>query len=211
MNKVLYSALFGSIYDDFKDPVIITPGWDYVMFTDQPITSSVWDIRQVPIIDTPQRTARYYKIMGWFEWQYSMWIDGSFTINKDLNEWWTERFISPFSCAKHPLRTDIYREAEYCVMVGRGDNGKVAEQLARYKELKVPEYKGIITSGILMRENTVPCIELCKAWWDELSSQSVRDQLAFAFVSRDIDWIHRYVWDYTQSREFIYKKHKHLR
>lgn len=210
--KVIYTALFGD-YEELKEPVIITPGWDYICFTDQQIKSDTWKIIPAKVIDTPQRTARWFKIMGWIDWQYSMWIDASFLINKDLNDWWEERFVSPFAAAKHPLRSCVYHEANSCIVNNRGDNGKVVAQIERYRSLGFPQHTGVITSGILLRENTPDCIKLHEEWWKELSEQSVRDQLSFAFVSHGIDWIHTYRWDYAESRQkdFIYSKHKHLR
>lgn len=208
--KICYTAIF-SDYEELKEPTIVPDGWRFVCFTDQPLTSPVWEIVKMDVIDTPQRTARWVKIMGWIDWQYSMWIDASFEIKIDLNEWWSLRFKPPFSAAKHPLRSDIYREAESCIVNGRGDNGKVIVQAAKYKAMGFPEYSGIITSGILLRENTPECIKLHEAWWKELNEQSVRDQLSFAFVSHGIDWVNTYTWDYSQSKEFVYSKHKHLR
>jgi hypothetical protein len=206
MNKVCYTAIF-SDYEELKEPDPVTPGWDYICFTDQPITSNVWQISKMDVIDTPQRTARWVKIMGWIDWKYSMWVDASFHIKKDLNVWWEERFVSPFSAAKHPLRTDIYAEARSCIVNNRGDNGKVFLQEQKYREHLFPMNTGIITSGIILRENTEDCINLHEAWWKELSEQSVRDQLSFAFVSYGIPWINTYRWDYSQSKEFIYIKH----
>ncbi len=206
MNKVCYTAIF-SDYEELKEPDPVTPGWDYICFTDQPITSETWQIMKMDVIDTPQRTARWVKIMGWIDWQYSMWIDASFHIKKDLNEWWAERFVSPFSAAKHPLRTDIYAEARSCMVNNKGDNGKVYLQEQKYREHLFPMNTGIITSGIMLRENTPECIKLHEAWWKELSEQSVRDQLSFAFVSYGVPWINTYRWDYSQTKEFIYTKH----
>lgn len=209
-SKVCYTAIF-SDYEELKEPDPVTPGWRYVCFTDQPLQSDVWEIIQVKCNDTPQRTARWYKIMGWIDWEYSMWIDASFYIKKDLNDWWAERFVTPFAAARHPLRTDIYAECRSCIVNNRGDNGKVLLQEHRYKQMLFPQNTGIITSGILLRENTTENIKLHEAWWKELSEQSVRDQLAFCFVSYRIPWVNTYKWDYTQSKEFIYTKHKHLR
>ena len=104
--KVCYTAIF-SDYEELKDPAIIPEGWRFVCYTDQPLKSDVWEIVQMNVIDTPQRTARWVKIMGWIDWQYSMWIDASFQININLNDWWALRFVSPFSAPKHPLRSDI--------------------------------------------------------------------------------------------------------
>jgi len=114
--KVCYTALFSN-YEELKEPSIISEGWRYVCFTDQPLKSDVWEIVPMDVIDTPQRTARWVKIMGWIDWQYSMWVDASFQINKCLNEWWQQRFIAPFSCAKHPLRTDIYHEVRSALLM----------------------------------------------------------------------------------------------
>ena len=206
MDKVCYTAIFSN-YEELKEPNPVTPGWRYVCFTDQPLTSPVWEIVPMDVVDTPQRTARWCKIMGWIDWQYSMWIDASFIIRKDLNEWWGARFKTPFSAARHPLRSDIYAEARSCVVNNRGDNGKVQLQENKYRALGFPMNTGIITSGIMLREKTPECIKLHEAWWQELSEQSVRDQLSFAFLSHGIDWINTYQWDYSQSKEFIYTKH----
>lgn len=209
--KIIYTAIFGD-YEELKEPSIISEGWQYICFTDQPLKSDIWEIRPFKVIDTPQRTARWLKIMGWIDWQYSMWIDASFQINQDLNEWWDKRFISPFSCARHPLRSSIYAECTSCINNHRGDNGKVLAQHKKYFDLKVPGTTGIITSGILLRENTPENIALHEAWWTEISEQSVRDQLAFAFVSWQRGFTpNLYQWDYSQSKEFKFIRHKHLR
>jgi hypothetical protein len=33
--KAVYTFIFGD-YDDLKSPTIMTPGWDYICFTDDP-------------------------------------------------------------------------------------------------------------------------------------------------------------------------------
>ena len=204
--KVCYTVLFGD-YEELKEPTIISDGWRYVCFTDQPLKSDVWEIVTVKITEDAQVMARWYKIMGWIDWQYSMWIDASFQINKDLNDWWAERFVSPFSCAKHPLRNDIYQEGRNCIINGRGNAADIQKQMEKYYKLQFPENQGIITSGILLRENTQANIELHERWWKELVEGSTRDQISFAFVSHGIDWITTYKWDYSQSKEFKYHKH----
>jgi len=206
MDKVCYTAIF-SDYEELKDPAIIPEGWRFVCYTDQPLKSNVWEIVQMNVIDTPQRTARWVKIMGWIDWRYSMWIDASFQININLNDWWALRFVSPFSAPKHPLRSDIYAEARSCIVNNRGDNGKVYLQEQKYRQYLFPMNTGIITSGIMLRENTPECVKLHEVWWKELSEQSVRDQLSFAFISYRIPWVNTYHWDYSQSKEFKYIKH----
>jgi len=206
--KVCYTAIFGN-YDDLKEPVIISEGWKYICYTDQPFTSSVWDVVHTPVPDgiDPQRYARWFKIMHWIDWEYSMWVDAAFQINIDLNDWWKRTFEMPFSCAKHPLRTCVYREIASCIANNRGMADELLKQEQAYKDEGVPDHNDrIITSGVLMRKNTPTCIELCEKWWDEVAAHSVRDQVAFAKVSIGYK-IHTFVWDYSQSKELKYIKH----
>jgi len=212
MDKIVYTAIFGN-YDDLKEPTIITPGWQYICYTDQPLTSPIWQVVHTPVPDwtTPQRYARWFKIMHWVDWQYSVWIDAAFQINVDLNDWWGRWFVLPFSCAKHPLRTCVYREIESCIVGNRGDVAELRKQQDDYKNEGVEPYNNrIITSGMLLRHNTTECIELCEKWWAEVAKYSTRDQVAFAKVSIGYR-IHTFVWDYSQSRELKYIKHKQLR
>ena len=211
-SKVCYTAIFGD-YEELKTPAIIPDGWRFICYTDQPLQSDVWEIVHMDCIDTPQRTARWVKIMAWIDWEFSMWVDASFRILVDLNDWWALRFKSPFSAARHPLRSDIYAESRSCVINNRGDNGKVQLQEDKYRLLAFPMNTGIITSGIMLRENTPDCIKLHEAWWKELSEQSVRDQLSFAFVSYKSPLVHTYIWDYGSKaqKDFIYSQHYHNR
>lgn len=208
--KICYTALFGN-YEDLKEPTVITPGWLYICFTDQPIVSKVWEVVHRDVFIGARRTARWFKIMGWIDWQYSMWVDASFQINVDLNTWWDEHFKPPFSCAAHPLRNDIYDECRSCVASNRGEALLIEQQNIRYRAMSFPTNKGIIQSGIMLRENTPENIALHEAWWKELDSNSTRDQIAFAFVSLNSDIVNTYKWDYSQSKEFKYIKHYHLR
>jgi len=211
--KTVYTAILGSQYDDLNEPTVISTGWRYVCYTDQPLESKIWEIVQVTVPDglTPQRYARELKIMGWIQWQYSIWLDASFTINIDLNLLWNNYFRSPFTAPRHPLRHCVYHEIDSCVANGRGDAKELLAQKEAYKEAGIPNHgNNIITSGLLMRENTPGCIELCSEWLKELQQWSVRDQVAFGRVSIGKEF-YTFNWDYSQSRELKYTVHKHLR
>lgn len=207
MRKVIYTALF-SDYEELKEPTVLSPGWEYVCFTDQPLQSKVWQIIQKPLINNdPQRTARYYKLMGWHEWENSLWLDAAFQINMDINLLWNNYFRPPFTAPKHPIRTCIYNEIDSCIANNRGETSKLLIQKDIYLKANVPRFgNNIITSGVLMRQRTESVIELCKLWWDELSLHSVRDQVAFAKVSIGHEF-HTFNWDYSQSKELKYIKH----
>lgn len=208
--KVCYTAIFGN-YEELKEPKEVTTGWRYICYTDQSLQSDVWEIKNKAADGmTPQMMARYYKLMGWTEWDQSVWIDASFVINMDLDLWWQLHFRKGFSAPWHPLRNCIYAEGAHCIKVRRGQKG-IEAQLQEYKQQGVPQRQGLITSGLLMRENKPEVIALCEAWWQEVEKHSIRDQIAFGRVAGNKNIIHNYRWDYRTSNYFIYKQHYHLR
>jgi hypothetical protein len=204
--KVIYSCLFSN-YEEIKEPRVVTPGWEYIIFTDQDLKSNVWQIVKVALEDTPQKEARRYKLTKWTNWEQSIWIDASFVIDTNLDEWWQKNFQKGFSAPKHPLRNCVYVEALDCIIAKRGNKDEVEKQMNEYKKLGIPARNGIIQSGLLMRENKPEVIELCEDWWEELKTRSIRDQIAFAKVSMNSEIVHTYLWDYRREKDFIYRHH----
>lgn len=41
MKKVVVTYIFGK-YDTLKDPTVLTPGWDYLCFSDLGLSTKVW-------------------------------------------------------------------------------------------------------------------------------------------------------------------------
>ncbi len=205
--NICYTALFGN-YEELKPVKTVTLGWKYICYTDQPLTSDVWEIVQVDLNgEDPQRVARWYKIMHWVDWERSIWIDASFIIDTDLNEWWSRYFAKGFSVPAHPLRNCWYVECLDCIISGRGNKEQVQSQLAEYEAAGLPRNNGVIQSGLLMRENTQEVINLCERWYLELSKRSLRDQIAFCRVSLGSEVVNMYQFDYRMEKDFIYKKH----
>ena len=211
----VFTAIFGP-YDDLKEPFFVTPGWKYVCFTDQDFKSDVWEIRKVPIQRLGARkTARYYKIMfhEHIEDEYSLWVDGTFFINCDLDRWW-RRFKEPFTTVAHPFDKCVYVEIESCKRGGKGRLNTLNSQKAFYSYQRLPKNNGLIASGVLMRQNTPEVREFCKLWWEQVQAYSERDQIAFAYVNFKVPNAHHSIeWNYTKETEFIHVPHlnKHWR
>lgn len=212
MNKACYTAIFSN-YEELKTPAIIPDGWDFICFTDQPLTSNVWKIIQVVSELQSQRAARQVKLLPHVflpEYEYTFWLDASFQININLELFWLRHFKSPMTCPDHPLRNCVYREVQSCIVNKRGDEEQIRQQGEAYKKLNVPAFNGIITSGVLMRQKTIGCMKMCDEWWEELCKYSARDQIAFAKISRG--WkFHTFAWDYSSSKELKYIRHYHKR
>ncbi len=228
VNKACYTAIFSN-YEDLKDPVQgsyfirdgdnkkevpFHEGFDFYCFTDQPLVSNVWKIIQITDYNlSPQRMARQVKLLPHKflpEYEFTFWLDASFQINIDLNVFWDRHFKSPFTAPDHPLRNCVYREVQSCIVNKRGDHEQIRQQGELYRKLNVPSFNGIITSGVLMRQKTIGCMNMCDEWWEELCKHSARDQIAFANISRGWRY-YTFKWDYSSSKELIYRKHYHKR
>lgn len=208
--KVCYTVIFGD-YDDLKEPTVITPGWRYICYTDQDLKSDVWDIFKMPSTITQlTRISRYWKIAEAY-WKCSIWIDASFQINCDLNEFWHKYFVSPMTIIRHPMRNCAYEEAAICQKNNRAPIDDIAKQIGIYSEQGLPKNNGLIQSGILLRENTAEVRDFCKLWWDQIEL-STRDQIGFAFAEwkLGVSWP-RINLDYRNNPYFQFTTHKHRR
>jgi hypothetical protein len=207
----VYTAIFGEV-DDLKEPFVVTPGWSYVCYTDQDFESKVWEIRKVPVMDCgPQKTARYYKIMAHkaIDDDFTIWVDGTFFINCDLNDWWEEKFRPPFTTIFHPFDDCIYIDARSCLSAGKGDPKAIERQTELYRHLGIKKNMGLISSGILMRERTMQVKRICTTWWQQVEAWSSRDQIAFGYAQHKHPGVHHSIkWDYTKETEFIHIPHK---
>lgn len=206
----LFTAIFGQ-YDTLKEPTVITPGWKYICYTDQPFKSRVWQIKKLAPIH-PQFKAREIKIMfhHYIDDAESIWLDASFQINCNLDYWWKRHFIPDITCVRHPIRDDVYQEALICTQNGRKGVEGALEQVESYRGV-VPEHGGLIQSGLLMRKRSNFTIDLCEEWFEELCAHSLRDQISFAKVSlhKPINYI---TWDYRRNpQEFKHYRHNTTR
>lgn len=207
----VYTAIFGDV-DDLKEPFVVTEGWNFICFTDQDFTSDVWEIRKVPVMEYgPQKTARWYKINAHkcIDDHLTLWVDGTFFINCNLNDWWEEKFRSPFTTIFHPFDDCIYKDARSCLDGGKGDPKAIQRQIELYSHLGIKKNSGLISSGILMRERCMKVKSFCTTWWQQVEAWSSRDQIAFGYAQHKHPGVHQSIkWDYTKDTEFLHIPHK---
>jgi hypothetical protein len=207
--KTIYTAIFGH-YDKLKEPFIVTKGWKYVVFTDQDFKSDVWEVRKTKVMPCgPEKTARYYKIMfyQYLETDCSIWVDGTFIINVNLNTWW-RNFKGPFTAIRHPFDNCIYKDAQSCIDLRKGDKRMIERQVALYKALGIEKNSGLIASGILMRRKDERVNKFCNTWWRQVDKWSSRDQIAYGYVRHKFpDVVNLMDWNYTTQEEFLHIPH----
>lgn len=171
-----------------------------------------WEIIKVPTLPCgPIKSARYYKInfAEYIKSDISLFVDGTFAVNVNLDRWEMRKWIAPMTVIKHPVDDCAYVDAVSCLKMGKGDPLEIMQQASDYFRDGMPKSYGLISSGILMRERKPQVIEFCKKWWEQVEKYSSRDQLAFSYTrwKNQADWIHTIVWDYRIQHEFFHIPH----
>lgn len=206
MIKTIYTVNLNN-YDTFKEPAIITPGWNYIYYTnDKSIKSNVWEVVHIDTLDAKE--ARRLKIFNPYQNNdISIWIDSSMLINCNLDEFVKKYAKADFNLMTHPDRNCIYKEAEACIKRKKDNEIIIKRQIEKYRHLNYPENNGMVATGILIRKNSASVIEFCKKWWNEVRQHSRRDQISFNFVNwhNPIDY-YQFPFEVLKN-EFILNKH----
>jgi hypothetical protein len=181
-------------YDSLKSPSIVESNIDYICFTNNPeIKSDLYQIRYVDNSmfwkDSAVKTQRRIKISPHIflkEYDQSIWIDGHITLKKKIYDTAQELFdsSSSFICRRHPSRDCVYEEAELLKKIKKDRKETISKQMLRYEKEGLPKKNGLIASGIMLRKHHEPSVVDCmNLWWKELSKNSHRDQISFAYAS----------------------------
>lgn len=192
MNKrVIYTVITGS-YDTLRQPKVISPNTDYVLFTDNvDIDGGVWEVRKLPDeVDglSNVKKQRYikinaHKVLG--EYDESVYVDGSVELLLDITQWIKQISTDGKSVyiPTHPQRNCIYKETKACVMLKKDSKENIDKIVDFLKKQHFPQNQGLVQSNIIYRKhNDEYCIRLMNEWWDVLSKYSHRDQLSFNYV-----------------------------
>jgi hypothetical protein len=186
-NKVIFTAIFGD-HDDLK-PIIKQEGFDYIVFTDNPLLKS--DIFEVvlfkEIFSDPKRKTQFCKILPHpliSAYDYSIWVDACLKVDVPDFTILIDNYLSDYNFAlhAHPIRKCIYEEAKRCIEIKKEKEEIIINQMRKYKLEGFPENYGLNSCSILYRRHTDEVKEFCKIWWDEINYQSKRDQLSFNYV-----------------------------
>lgn len=190
-NIIIYTAISNN-YDTLKEPVEITPNADYVCFSDTDNQNSdIWKIKSFPKDNLdPVRKCRYVKILPhkiFSEYEYSIWVDASIVIKKDLTKLIKKHFDSKNNkliLSKHPKRDCIYEEANICLKKNKDNKYKIRKQIEFYKNKNYPENNGLVETGVILRKhNNKKIKKIMNDWWELIIKFSSRDQLSFNYAT----------------------------
>ena len=191
MKKCVFFCIAGD-YDCLHEPTVITPGWDYICFTNNPkLKSKNLEIRYVDNNGlSDKKLSRKIKSLNhrWVgDYDISIAIDGSMYPNCNL-----DNFIDIFlpddkkiDMVMHDrkIRKGVYAEASKCIAKKKDDPNIIRQQMDFYRKEGLPEDTGIFSCGIIIRKhNRLNVEEHCERWWQQLKKWSYRDQLSFNYV-----------------------------
>jgi len=218
--KCIFFPLMGD-YDDLKEPEYITPGWDYICFTNNPkLKSKNIDIRFVEDkeLDNPRFSRKiailYHRYVGEYDLSISTGAQMQATCNLDH---FVDKFLPKdesfdMSLANHPSRDCIYEEAKKCYK--RDNPNTIKKQMEFYEKEGCPKHNGLIASGIVIRRHHRKNLEdHCQKWWEQLLKYSFRDQLSFNYVlwKYKLVKINYFSYDILRGKGGYFKKHQHKR
>jgi hypothetical protein len=183
-DTVVYTAIIGD-YDELKDPLIIDKDVDYVCFTDSyKIKSNIWKVIKVDYLyRDPRRTARLLKVLPhkiFNRHKINLWVDASFLIKGSIKNFCKKFYNNSLSCFPHNERDCVYEEIDDAIYK---DRVKILRQQAEdYKKEGLPKNFGLISSGILLRNNLNEKVSrLMNFWANQIDLYSSRDQVSFSY------------------------------
>jgi hypothetical protein len=192
MKVIIYSVNLGG-YDDFKTPKIIDPSVRYILFTDNKyFKSKVWEVYHTDFLgndlDT-RKKARFIKTNPHLvlpNHDINIWIDHCYTtrfnnVTKVFNE--INFLNNNIMCYRHNVRNCIYKESEIIKLEKLDFHNVVDLQMNKYRNENFPPNYGLFDSGFILRKNNNEMKLFNETWWNEIKTQSGRDQLSQVYTS----------------------------
>jgi hypothetical protein len=164
---VVYSAIVGDIDLPRDDVLCFTDGFED-RFSDPRLAAKMYKV--LPHHFLPEDT------------QWSIWVDGNITLNVSPGWLIKQTYPREIGVFKHGERQCLYEEGRFCKKIGKGNPGKIDEQLIRYKEMGFPKDSGLWFCGVLVRKHTERIRRLNEEWWGHICRYSQRDQISFPVV-----------------------------
>lgn len=221
MKKCIFLPLIGD-YDYLHEPKVITPGWDYICFTDNHnLKSKHWEIRVIENknnLDNVKLAKSITTLYHNFVEDYDLSISTGAQMQPTCN---LDDFIYKFlpddkdmSMANHPNRICIYREANKCISKRKDNPSIIKQQMDFYKKEGYPKDNGLIATGIMIRKHNRSYVEKhCELWWDQINKWSSRTQLSFNYIlwKYNLIDINYFSYQIIRGEGNYFKKYKHKR
>lgn len=168
---------------EFDKPVIATGTEDLLA---PPV--SQWEIQPTNItLGSARKQARYCKANPhrlFPQEELSIWVDANVRLlikpSEAISMWLKGH--SELAAFKHPDRNCLFDEGRACIRFGKDTKERITAQLAHYTHVGMPRRYGLASTRCLIRRNTTRVRTFNEAWWVELNSRSLRDQVSFPYI-----------------------------
>jgi len=178
-------------YDLLKPPLYLDDSFDYFVYTDDNTDSlDIYSVLPLPFTKLDNaRNIRYVKTHPHIiasDYKIVIWIDSNLVIGGDIGSI-LRKFINSgkaIGSIRHPIRNDIYEEAEACIALNKGNVDEIKSQIKHYK------YRGFVSKGhfengiLLFNLQHHKIKDILEAWWNQIKKYSSRDQLSFMFANQ---------------------------
>lgn len=176
-------------YDTLREVKAKRKGVEYICITDNvTIDPKGWRLIDVQSLNPPenlsgQRLQRWVKIIGglYYFKTTTIYLDGSHEIINDVCALF-DNVQADIALKIHPARSTYQEEINACIELQKDDESILNRQMERYTSMKAGRNTGLYETGIIYRKWTNPVIKLCMDWWDQVASNSVRDQVSLPVV-----------------------------
>ena len=190
--KIIIYTVNVSNYESVKEPLVVDPNVEYILFTDDKnLKSEHWKVIYLEDnLADPRRKSRLPKILAHKylpPHDISVYIDSSLQIKapdikKMIDECMEGNDIALY---KHYKRDCVYDEIEFVMnskdrIVKNREKCKAA--LKMYKDINYPKHNGLFENAFIFRKNTKKIQELNELWWKEYEKGTERDQFVLMYV-----------------------------
>jgi len=203
LDQVIYTCVFGYT-DPLHEPEVFykpaTSGKDYsgevihrpqvgcpmICFTDQPLKSKRWEIVQIPTVSAPMRVSRFVKALShrWFPNATTLYLDANMTLREHLRAL-QGKYQGDFVNFRHWKRQRITDEADAIIRWRKAKPEAVMAQLRKYQaegfDTEENPQRELSNNGVILRRPS--SADLCEAWWREISTQTLRDQMSIDYCA----------------------------
>lgn len=178
-------------YDKLYPPIFKPDNYKFIVITDNTNTDYFgWEAVQFPkelSVYTPTEINRYIKTHPdrFCDSDYAIYLDGNILQLQSLDYYIKHiNNTSGLAMFSHPLRDCLYKEAEICIRMNKGNIRAVEETINRYKREGMPTHYGLNEGGIVASDLSNPlAIKILDKWWIEVEDNKTnRDQLSLPYV-----------------------------
>ena len=193
-NKIAVYTCITANYDTPKEFAIDSDNCDYFYIGEEkPDLSNriKWiDCNTVvpSYVVNPVDVNRWCKMHGhkiFEEYRYSIYIDGSITLIKDISYYVNLTKNLGIALHRHPHRDCIYEEGfrVYAARRGGYTKNEIVEQMQKYHRMGVPRHYGLFECGMVVRDHAKEFGNIImEEWFEEFFCSIRRDQLCLPVV-----------------------------